>query len=323
MRSSILISALAAAAFGLPSMATAQDYPTRPIKAVTTTSAGGISDVFMRALGDELHKRWGQPIIVENRPGGMQNVGARVCTEAAPDGYTICILNAEPMAYNQFLLKNMPFDPEKGAAAGHQPLSDHPDAGGELLAQGQDHRRADRLVESEAGHAELPHRRRPARALHGDAGQGEGRRLGARAVQGRRRGGQRGAQRLDADRADRRGQRHRANPRRHHDRRWSWSTTSARPISPTCRRWKRPATTARRRAAGTGCSRRPARPSRSSTSSPRRSPTIVNDPAFRARHLTARSLVPAINTPEQFAEEIKKDRVMAERVVKEAGLTPQ
>jgi tripartite-type tricarboxylate transporter receptor subunit TctC len=51
--------------------------------------------------------------------------------------------------------------------------------------------------------------------------------------------------------------------------------------------------------------------------------TIVNDPAFRERHLTARSLVPAINTPEQFADEIKKDRVMAERVVKDAGLTPQ
>jgi tripartite-type tricarboxylate transporter receptor subunit TctC len=81
---------------------------------LTTTSAGGISDIFMRALGDELLKRWRQPIVVENRPGGMQNVGARACTEAPPDGYTICILNAEPIAYNQFLLKTMPFDPEKG-----------------------------------------------------------------------------------------------------------------------------------------------------------------------------------------------------------------
>jgi hypothetical protein len=44
----------------------------------------------------------------------MQNLGARACSEAPPDGYTICILNAEPIAYNQFLLKNMPFDPEKG-----------------------------------------------------------------------------------------------------------------------------------------------------------------------------------------------------------------
>src|SRR5262249_1592125 len=92
----------------------AQDYPARPIRALTTTSAGGISDIFMRALGDELLKRWGQPIVVENRPGGMQNVGARACTEAPPDGYTICILNVEPVAYNQFLVKNMPFDPDKG-----------------------------------------------------------------------------------------------------------------------------------------------------------------------------------------------------------------
>src|SRR5690348_3730628 len=110
MRKALLILALVAAA----GPALAQNYPTRPIKALTTTSAGGISDVFMRALGEELLKRWGQPIIVENRPGGMQNVGARACTEAPPDGYTICILNAEPIAYNQFLLKTMPFDPDKG-----------------------------------------------------------------------------------------------------------------------------------------------------------------------------------------------------------------
>src|SRR5205814_3663770 len=110
MLKALLIVALMAVA----GAALAQDYPTRPIRALTTTSAGGISDIFMRALGDELLKRWGQPIVVENRPGGMQNLGARACTEAPPDGYTICILNAEPVAYNQFLLKSMPFDPEKG-----------------------------------------------------------------------------------------------------------------------------------------------------------------------------------------------------------------
>ena len=49
----------------------------------------------------------------------------------------------------------------------------------------------------------------------------------------------------------------------------------------------------------------------------------MNDPAFRDRHLTARSLTPAINGPEQFAEEIRKDRAVAERVVKEAGLERQ
>jgi len=110
----LFLGLLAIAGIAVTTPSLAQDYPTRPIKALTTTSAGGISDIFMRALGDELLKRWGQAIVIENRPGGMQNLGARACTEAPPDGYTICILNAEPVAYNQFLLKSMPFDPEKG-----------------------------------------------------------------------------------------------------------------------------------------------------------------------------------------------------------------
>ena len=92
--------------------AAAQEWPSRTIRTITTSSAGGISDIFMRALGEELRKRLGQPIIVENRAGGMQNVGSRACAEAEPDGYTICIINADPLVYNQFLLKNMPFDPE-------------------------------------------------------------------------------------------------------------------------------------------------------------------------------------------------------------------
>jgi tripartite-type tricarboxylate transporter receptor subunit TctC len=92
----------------------AQDWPTRPIRALTTASPGGISDVFMRALGERLRERLGHPIVVENRPGGMQNVGARACQDAAPDGYTICIINADPIIYNQFLIKDMPFDPEHG-----------------------------------------------------------------------------------------------------------------------------------------------------------------------------------------------------------------
>ena len=102
--------AFAALTFG----AAAQDWPTRPIRALTTASPGGISDVFMRALGDKLGARLGRPIVVENRPGGMQNIGARACQDSAPDGYTICIINADPMIYNQFLIKEMPFDPVHG-----------------------------------------------------------------------------------------------------------------------------------------------------------------------------------------------------------------
>jgi tripartite-type tricarboxylate transporter receptor subunit TctC len=120
--SSVLIAALLS--LGLSASARAQDsstqdlstqdWPTRPIRVITTTSPGGISDVFMRALGEKLRQRLGHPLVIENRPGGMQNVGARACQDSEPDGYTICIINADPMIYNQFLIRDMPFDPEHG-----------------------------------------------------------------------------------------------------------------------------------------------------------------------------------------------------------------
>jgi tripartite-type tricarboxylate transporter receptor subunit TctC len=105
--------ALAAGLMASATAVRADDYPSRPIHVLTTSSAGGISDIFMRVLGEELHKSLGQPLIIENRPGGAGNIGARACQDAAPDGYTICIINADPMIYNQYLFKSLPFDPDK------------------------------------------------------------------------------------------------------------------------------------------------------------------------------------------------------------------
>jgi tripartite-type tricarboxylate transporter receptor subunit TctC len=96
--------------------ANADDWPNRPIRVFTTSSAGGISDIFMRVLGEAMRDSLGQPLIIENRPGGTGNIGARACQDATPDGYTICIINADTMIYNQFLFKNMVFDPENGLA---------------------------------------------------------------------------------------------------------------------------------------------------------------------------------------------------------------
>jgi tripartite-type tricarboxylate transporter receptor subunit TctC len=106
---------IAAAAMGLAVLTTAQaqDYPTRPIHVLTTSSAGGLSDIFMRVLGDEMQKRTGQPLIIENRPGAAGNIASRACTEAPPDGYTICIIMADALIYNEFLFKKLPYDPEK------------------------------------------------------------------------------------------------------------------------------------------------------------------------------------------------------------------
>ena len=74
---------------------------------------GGGGDVFTRALADELQKAWGQPVVVENRSGGGQNIGARACAEAPPDGYTLCVLSSEAMIYNQFVFKSIAYNPEK------------------------------------------------------------------------------------------------------------------------------------------------------------------------------------------------------------------
>ena len=111
MKRFVVAAALAAALFATP--ASADDYPNRPIRVFTTSSAGGLSDIFMRVLNDALRERLGQPLIIENKPGGAGNIAARACQDATPDGYTICIINADTMIYNQFMFKSIPFDPEK------------------------------------------------------------------------------------------------------------------------------------------------------------------------------------------------------------------
>jgi tripartite-type tricarboxylate transporter receptor subunit TctC len=110
IRATLAAVALLASAAG----ALGQDYPARPIRVIATSSAGGTSDIFMRALAEGLHKSLGQPLIIENRPGGAFNIGARACAEAAPDGYTLCIIPGEPLVFNQFLFKSLAFDPENG-----------------------------------------------------------------------------------------------------------------------------------------------------------------------------------------------------------------
>src|SRR5262245_5595466 len=104
---------LLAVTIALPAPTAAQDYPNRPIRVIVTTSPGGLSDVFVRALSEPLHKRLGQPVVVENRSGGFMIIGARACAEAAADGYTLCVMPGEPLTYNQFTQKNLPYDPVK------------------------------------------------------------------------------------------------------------------------------------------------------------------------------------------------------------------
>ena len=89
----------------------AQTFPLRPVKTVTDVGIGGTYDIFARALGEELHKKWGQPIIVEPHPGSNGMIGARACAEATPDGQTFCVLSSQALVANEFLYKKLPYTP--------------------------------------------------------------------------------------------------------------------------------------------------------------------------------------------------------------------
>jgi tripartite-type tricarboxylate transporter receptor subunit TctC len=114
MRLKALFIAFLAAFCALP--ARAEDYPTRALHIITANSVGGTSDIFVRALADKLQLRLGQPIVVENRPGGNMTIAGRACADAVSDGYTICLLPNETLTFNQFTYKSIPYDPEKDFA---------------------------------------------------------------------------------------------------------------------------------------------------------------------------------------------------------------
>jgi tripartite-type tricarboxylate transporter receptor subunit TctC len=93
--------------------ANAQSYPDHPIRLVAPFPAGGLADVLARAVGDQISKTLGQPVIVENRTGAGGNVGADNVAKSAPDGYSLLMTSAGILTANQFLYATMPFNPEK------------------------------------------------------------------------------------------------------------------------------------------------------------------------------------------------------------------
>jgi len=86
---------VAAGAAALPAVsrfASAQTYPTRPVRLVLTTTPGGSADVLARLIGQELSERLGQPFVIDNRPGAGGNIGTEAVVRAAPDGYTLLLV---------------------------------------------------------------------------------------------------------------------------------------------------------------------------------------------------------------------------------------
>lgn len=110
--SSVLV-LIAAATWLSPAQAQAQNYPDKPIRIVAPFPPGGLVDVLARALGEEMSKSLGQPVVIENKPGAGGNIGADLVAKAAPDGHTLLMTSPGIQSINQFLYKSMPFDPEK------------------------------------------------------------------------------------------------------------------------------------------------------------------------------------------------------------------
>jgi tripartite-type tricarboxylate transporter receptor subunit TctC len=107
-----LAAAVSAVAIALVShTASAQTYPSKPIRMIVPFPAGGTSDVIGRTLGQKLTEAWGQNVLVDNRAGVAGSIGASATAKAPPDGYTLVVGNVGPIAVNPSIYKTVGYDP--------------------------------------------------------------------------------------------------------------------------------------------------------------------------------------------------------------------
>jgi tripartite-type tricarboxylate transporter receptor subunit TctC len=111
LRSMGVALAIAALQAVLPSHLAAQDYPRRAVKIVVPYPAGGTADVMPRVVFDVLSRKWGQPVVIENKAGAGGNIGAETAFHAEPDGYTLMASPAPPFVINQNLYRKLGYDP--------------------------------------------------------------------------------------------------------------------------------------------------------------------------------------------------------------------
>lgn len=116
MQSIFIRSIIAVAALSTASAALAQNYPTRPIRIIVVSTPGGSVDTMARAVGPKLAARWGQQVLVDNRPGAGGTIAAELVAKALPDGYTLIMGTVASFATNVSLYKSLPYDPVKDFA---------------------------------------------------------------------------------------------------------------------------------------------------------------------------------------------------------------
>jgi tripartite-type tricarboxylate transporter receptor subunit TctC len=94
----------------------AQPYPSRPIRFIVPFTPGGLGDSFARAVGEDLAKRLGQPVVIDNRPGASQAIGAEATAKAPPDGHTVFMGTQSGLVLNTIARKKLPYDPVRDLA---------------------------------------------------------------------------------------------------------------------------------------------------------------------------------------------------------------
>src|SRR6202140_3475916 len=99
------------AVLSLVARAHAEDYPARAVKIIVPFPPGGTADGMPRIVGDWLSRKWGQPVIIENKSGAAGNVGAEAAAKSDPDGYTLLSAPPPPLVINQNLYPHLDFDP--------------------------------------------------------------------------------------------------------------------------------------------------------------------------------------------------------------------
>jgi tripartite-type tricarboxylate transporter receptor subunit TctC len=104
------------AVLAAPAVARAQGFPNRPIRLICPFAAGGSADASARQIAEPLSHVLGQPVVVENRPGGGATLGAQMVARAAPDGHTLLYGTPGPQIVNPWLMRSVPYDPVKDFA---------------------------------------------------------------------------------------------------------------------------------------------------------------------------------------------------------------
>jgi tripartite-type tricarboxylate transporter receptor subunit TctC len=115
MTPAVRFSLFAVLAIWASSAAVAEDlsasFPNRPIRLIVPFPAGGPSDIVARVIGQKMSEDWGQPVVIENRPGANTIIGAQAAAKAPPDGYTLFMAIDSTLVMNQYLHKSLPYDP--------------------------------------------------------------------------------------------------------------------------------------------------------------------------------------------------------------------